>query len=90
MVLFSVSIGSESQPDTELAELYRHRARVGAALNHRHRELAADQETGFLPVGGDQVRLRQNLQHALVLERLMNAARFRSGRKAKMFSASES
>jgi hypothetical protein len=38
--------------------------------SHRHRELAAHQETGLLPVAGNQIRLGQHLEQPLCLESL--------------------
>ena len=57
----------EVQPDAELLEL--HRDLAGRARDKRHRELAARQEAGFLAVVGDQVRLGQALEQALLLQR---------------------
>ena len=41
-----------------------------AALHHRHRKLAAGEETRLLAVVGDQVRFGERLEEALLLERL--------------------
>ena len=62
--------GRKSQPDAKFAELNRNRARIGATLQYGHREFSADQKIGFLSVGGDQIRLSQDLENVLALQRL--------------------
>ena len=44
------------------------------ALRHRHRKFAACEKAGLLAVVGDQVRLGQRLEQALLLERLDDGA----------------
>ena len=56
----------EVQSDAELLELDGHGA--CRALHDRHRELAAGQEARFLTVIGDQVRFREALKRAVLLE----------------------
>ena len=48
-----------------------------AALDDRHRELAAGQEAGLLAVVGDQVRLGEALKGTAVLERPDDGRRYR-------------
>ena len=65
-------VGLKFKPDAELLEDDRHRAR--GPRDERHRKLAARQEAGFLTVIGDQVRLGEALEVALVLQRPQHAA----------------
>ncbi len=83
MVLFSVMVGIEVQPDAELPELNGDRAGIGAALQNRNRKLAAHQEAGFLAIGGNQVRLRQDLQKVAGLQRLDESAQVQIGSKGE-------
>ncbi len=70
---------SEPQANAKFAELDGHRSRVAAALQNRHRELAAHQEVGFLAVGGHQIRLGQNLQNIFGLQRLQESPQIQLG-----------
>ena len=67
-------VGLNVQPHAELLELDRDGVAV-AALDDRHRELAAGEEAGLLAVVGDQVRLGQALEVAGLLQRLQQRRR---------------
>ena len=56
--------------------------RIGTGNSPPTRKLAS------FPVGGHQIRLGQNLQNVFGSSALMNVPMFKSGRNAKMFSAS--
>ena len=64
----------ELQPHAEFLERNRHRSEAVARLHDRERELAAGEETGFLAVHRNQIRLGENLQKILRLERLDHRA----------------
>src|SRR5258708_32709847 len=66
--------GIEVQPYAKLPELDGDCSGVGAALQDRNRKLAAYQEAGFLAIGGNQVRLGQDLQKVAVLQRADQSA----------------
>ena len=64
-------VGLKFSSDAELLELI---VTAGGALHDGHRELAAGEEARLLAVVGDQVRLGEALEIALLLERLDDGA----------------
>ena len=66
--------GSEPQLHAEFLELDGDRVETLAGLNDGKGELPAGKKTGFFAVDRDQIRLGQNLEQVLGLERLNHGA----------------
>ena len=79
MVSLSRDVRGKDQLDPIVLELHGDGAGGRAALHDGTGNCAADQEIGFLAVGGHQVRLGQNLEDGLVLQGLDERAQVQLG-----------
>ncbi len=88
-MLFAGDDRREGEPHAEFSKLDRDRAGIGAALQDRDGKFAAHQEAGFFAVAGDSVGSSKICRMLRCSSAWISAPRFRSGRKAKIFSAFE-